>query len=64
MVLLALVGLNALIFHLTVYRRAAEWDDLPRAPLRARLAGLVSLVLWIGIIAAGRSIAYGPGYDL
>jgi hypothetical protein len=63
MVLLLLAGLNALIFHLTIYRRAAAWDDLPVAPMRARLAGLFSLVLWIGIIAAGRSIAYGPGYD-
>jgi hypothetical protein len=63
MILLSLAGLNALIFHLTVYRRAAEWDDMPVAPVRARLAGLFSLLLWIGIIAAGRSIAYGPGYD-
>jgi hypothetical protein len=63
MMLLSLAGLNALIFHLTVYRRAAEWDDVPVAPMRARVAGLLSLVLWIGIIAAGRSIAYGPGYD-
>jgi hypothetical protein len=58
--LLALAGLNALIFHLTVYRSVAEWDGVPA---RARMAGLLSLVLWIGIIAAGRSIAYGPGYD-
>jgi len=63
MMLLSLAGLNALIFHLTVYRRAAEWNDCPVAPARARLAGLFSLLLWIGIIAAGRSIAYGPGYD-
>jgi hypothetical protein len=63
MVLLSMAGLNALIFHLTVYREAAAWDGLPVAPLRARLAGLFSLLLWIGIIAAGRSIAYGPGYD-
>jgi hypothetical protein len=63
MILLSLAGLNALIFHLTIYRRAAEWDGMPVAPMRARLAGLASLVLWIGIIAAGRSIAYGPGYD-
>jgi hypothetical protein len=61
LVLLLLAGLNALIFHLTVYRRAAEWGAIPA---RARLAGLVSLLLWAGIIAAGRSIAYGPGYDL
>jgi hypothetical protein len=63
MMLLSLAGLNALIFHLTIYRRAAEWNDRPVAPARARLAGLFSLLLWIGIIAAGRSIAYGPGYD-
>jgi hypothetical protein len=63
LVLLALAGLNALIFHLTVYRESADWDGIPVLPARARLAGVVSLLLWIGIIAAGRSIAYGPGYD-
>jgi hypothetical protein len=61
--LLALAGLNALIFHLTVYRDAAAWDEMKVLPARARLAGLLSLLLWICIIAAGRSIAYGPGYD-
>jgi hypothetical protein len=63
LVLLALAGLNALVFHLTVYRRSADWDELRVLPARARLAGMVSLILWICIIAAGRSIAYGPGYD-
>jgi hypothetical protein len=62
-VLLILVGLNALIFHRTIYRDAVHWSTGP-APVRARLAGLLSLVFWIGIIAAGRAIAYGPGYDL
>ncbi len=63
MVLLASAGLNALIFHRTVYRDVARWDPA-KAPARARLAGLLSLALWIAIIAAGRAIAYGPGYDL
>lgn len=63
LVLLGLAGLNALIFHLTVYRAAEEWDDRKVLPARARLAGAISLILWAGIIAAGRSIAYGPGYD-
>lgn len=63
MLLLAAAGLNALIFHRTVYRDVARWDPA-RAPARARLAGLLSLALWIAIIAAGRAIAYGPGYDL
>jgi hypothetical protein len=63
LVLLALAGLNALVFHLTVYRGAADWPDGEPAPARARLAGLLSILFWICIIAAGRSIAYGPGYD-
>ena len=63
LVLLSLAGLNALIFHRTIYRQAANWDTAPVAPPGARLAGLLSLILWICIIAAGRAIAYGPGYD-
>jgi hypothetical protein len=63
LVLLMLAGLNAFIFHMTVYRSAAEWNQSAIAPPRARMAGLLSLLFWIGIIAAGRAIAYGPGYD-
>jgi hypothetical protein len=64
LVLLALAGLNALIFHRTIYRDVANWDPGSIAPARARLAGLLSLVFWMAIIAAGRAIAYAPGYDL
>jgi hypothetical protein len=64
MLLLALAGLNALIFHRTIYRDVAHWDPASVVPARARLAGLLSLVFWIAIIAAGRAIAYAPGYDL
>jgi hypothetical protein len=64
MFLLALAGLNALIFHWTIYRDIANWDPASAVPARARLAGLLSLVFWIAIIAAGRAIAYAPGYDL
>src|SRR5579862_686693 len=63
LVLLALAGLNAIVFHRTIYRQAADWDKALVAPPRARLAGLLSLILWMCIIAAGRAIAYGPGYD-
>jgi len=64
LILLALAGLNALIFHRTIYRDVANWDPASVAPSRARLAGILSLIFWIAIIAAGRAIAYGPGYDL
>jgi hypothetical protein len=57
--MLALAALNAAWFHWKVYPGVAAWDDLPAAPAPARLAGAVSLTLWIGIIAMGRAIAYG-----
>lgn len=58
MVMLVLAGLNALIFHQTVYRRVARWDDAPATPLGAKFAGCCSILLWFGIVAAGRWIAF------
>ena len=58
LILLLLVGLNPLVFHLTIYNSVDRWDEAPATPLRARLAGALSLSLWSGIIVAGRAIAY------
>jgi hypothetical protein len=58
MVMLLLAGLNALIFHQTVYRRVARWDDSPATPFGAKFAGVCSILLWFGIVAAGRWIAF------
>ena len=58
MVLLLLAGVHALIFHLTVYRNVATWDDSAVLPAKARVAGLISILLWIGIVAAGRFIGF------
>jgi hypothetical protein len=57
-VMLILAGLNAWVFHARVHRRVAEWELAPRPPRAARIAGALSLTLWIGIIVAGRMIAY------
>lgn len=57
-VLLALAGANAFIFHQTVGRRKDEWDTDPVTPLRARIAGGMSLGMWAGVIVTGRLIAY------
>ena len=56
--LLIAAGLNALIFHWTVGRRKEEWDSIPLTPVRARLAGALSLGLWAAVIISGRLIAY------
>ena len=55
---LVLAGVNAWVFHNTVYRRVAEWDLAPVPPRRARVAGGLALVLWAVIIMSGRMIAY------
>jgi hypothetical protein len=55
---LILAGLNVLIFHRTVYRRVAEWDLAPLPPRQARVAGMISLTCWFGLMAAGRAIPY------
>jgi hypothetical protein len=57
LVLLALAGGNALLFHTTVYRSVDEWNDRTAAPLGARIIASASLLLWSGIVVAGRLIA-------
>ncbi len=54
MLLIVLAGVNALAFHMTIYRRVASWDMSPVTPLAARLAGASSLLLWIGVVGTGR----------
>ena len=56
--LIAVAGLNALRFHLSVFRAVEAWDRGVRAPLAARLAAAVSLAAWAGAVTAGRLIAY------
>jgi hypothetical protein len=58
LVLLALVGVNALCFHLGIYRSVGAWDTQSLTPPRARIAGAVSLLCWISVIGAGRAIGY------
>lgn len=57
MSLLALAGLNMAAFHLGAWRRVAAWAD-DAAPDTARAGAAVSIVLWIGVVAGGRLIAY------
>ena len=58
MIMLVLAGLNALMFHQTVYRRVANWDEARVTPVGAKFAGCCSILLWFGIVAAGRWIAF------
>jgi hypothetical protein len=55
---LILSGVNVAIFQRTISRSMDQWDTDRMPPFRARLAGGISLVLWAGIVVAGRMIAY------
>jgi hypothetical protein len=57
-VLLILAGINAWVFHAGVWLQVEGWDLARTPPSRARAAGAASLALWIGVIFAGRLIAY------
>ena len=58
MLLILLAGLHALIFHWIVYRDVVNWDDRTLLPLKAKVSGFVSILLWVGIVAAGRFIGF------
>jgi len=60
LLLLALTAVHALIFRHRVYNRLNETIPIGPANLQARLAAFLSLLLWTGILTAGRAIGYVP----
>ena len=56
--LLALAGLNMAVFQLGGYRSVASWDKSLPTPRSARIAAGLSLLLWIGVVFAGRWIGF------
>ena len=58
MLLMLFAGVNAIVFHRTTYRNVAQWDSTTEAPFAVRMAGVVSIALWAGVIVFGRITAY------
>jgi hypothetical protein len=58
LVFMALAGLNMLIFHFVTYRSVQNWDSSTATPTAAKVAGGLSLVFWILVIAFGRWIGF------
>jgi hypothetical protein len=56
--LILLAGVNMSIFHFTVYRGVAKWDQSATTPLGLKVIGTLSVVLWAGVIIAGRWIGF------
>ena len=56
-------GLNMTLFQLQTLRGRADWDQNRPAPRAARVAGLLSVVLWAAVVLLGRWIGFTKGYD-
>jgi hypothetical protein len=55
--LLLLAGVNMVFFQFVTFRGVAAWDS-SRPPAMARLAGVLSITLWCGVIGFGRWIGF------
>lgn len=58
MLLLVLAGANMIFFHLITFRDVHLWDSEMKTPVAARVAGGMSLVIWIAVIACGRIVGW------
>ncbi len=58
MLLLLAAGINMAVFHLGTYRTVAGWDREVTTPTGARIAGGLSLAIWVTVVALGRWIGF------
>lgn len=58
MLALLLIGLNTAIFEFGAFRSVSRWDREKSTPMSAKLAGGVSLVLWVLVVGFGRWIGF------
>jgi hypothetical protein len=58
MLLILLAGLNALWFRLGVFLDVDKWGPGIEASRLAKIISALSLLIWIGVITAGRFIAF------
>ena len=58
LILLIMVGLNALVFHKKAYSSLTAGDFGPVKSRGLRLAACMSLLLWFALVLAGRGIAF------
>ena len=61
LLLIVAAGVNMLAFHVMTWKGVARWDRHALPPPAARVAGALSLLFWIGVVAAGRWIAFTHG---
>lgn len=58
MVLILLAGVNMAIMELVTAKDVRVWDNDAKPPTGARIAGLLSLLFWLGVVVFGRLIGF------
>ena len=58
MLLLLFAGIQALLFQMVISPKLSAWDDRPVPPVTVKVMGLTSILLWLGIVTAGRFIGF------
>jgi hypothetical protein len=58
LLLIVVAGLNAAGFHRGPFQSVRNWNQNVAIPVTAKAAAVLSLVLWVGVIACGRMLAY------
>jgi hypothetical protein len=62
MLALLCAGLNMVIFQLVTFRTVGAWDAGARAPFAGRVAGVLSILVWVSVIFFARWIGFTKGY--
>lgn len=58
MLAILLAGINMLMFQFVTFRGVAGWDREAPTPSAARVAGALSILIWISVIVLGRVIGF------
>jgi hypothetical protein len=58
LVLLLLLGVNTAVFHAGAGGRMGQWESATRPPAGARIAGALSMVLWLAVTVCGRWVGF------
>jgi hypothetical protein len=58
LLLIGAAGVNMAIFHMLSAKDMPQWEPKARLPVSARLAGGLSILIWIAVVACGRWIGF------
>jgi hypothetical protein len=61
MVFMALAGVNMAVFHLSAWKSVDQWDTAPVIPRAAKIAGGLSLGLWVLVVFVARVVGFVLG---